>query len=113
MVEEFVTRGWIRFRPDSRVRTWVDHARTAALAAVHDPAHAHWHVCDGTWFIGVDALPNDSQGRIGGSEPLSGPAVRFIEDHLGGLPSLHPAQVSVIWPGYPRPRAGEGDAAFR
>ena len=31
---------------------------------------------------------------------------------LGPVPPLHPAQVSVIYPGYPRPRAGEGEAAF-
>ena len=113
MVERFFARGWVRFGPDPRVRDWAAHARVAALAAVRDPAHARWHVCDGTWFIGVDALPNDPAGRIAGSGPLTGAAVRFIEDHLGGLPPLHPAQVSVIWPGYPRPRAGEGAAAFR
>lgn len=113
MVERFFARGWARFGPDPRVRDWAAHARIAARQAVQDPAHAHWHVCDGTWFIGVDALPNDSQGRIGGSTPLSGPAVNFIETHLGALPPLHPAQVSVTWPGYPRPREGESTAAFR
>jgi len=113
VVEAFLARGWVRFGPDPRVRDWAAHARVAALAAVRDPAHAGWHVCDGTWFIGVDALPNDSRGRIGGSAPLCGPAVSFIEDHLGALPPLHPAQVSVIWPGYPRPREGEGAAAYR
>lgn len=113
MVERFFTRGWARFGPDAAVREWAAHALEAARVAVHDPAHAHWHVCAGTWFVGVDALPNDAQGRIGGSAPLTGPAVEFIGARIVPLPPLHPAQLSVIWPGYPRPREGESTAAFR
>ncbi|GGH26654.1 hypothetical protein SAMN05444007_10344 [Cribrihabitans marinus] len=112
MVEGFETRGWVRFPFDPVLADWVAHARPRARAALDDPALAHWHDCDGTWFVGVDALDNDAQGRVGGSDPLSGQAMRFIADHLGMLP-LHRAQVSVLWPGYPRPRRGEGAAAFR
>jgi hypothetical protein len=36
-----------------------------------------------------------------------------VAEALWGALSLHRAQVSVIWPGYPRPRAGEGAAAFQ
>lgn len=113
MVTEFFTRGWAKFGPDPRVLDWAAHALPAARAAVRDPKLAHWHVCEGTWFVGVDALPNDETGRIGASAALCGPAVDFIETHIGPLPPLHPAQLSVIWPGYPRPREGESDAAFR
>ncbi len=113
MVTEFFTRGWVRFGPDARVRDWVAHARPAARAALDDPGLAHWHVCAGTWFVGVDALPNDGAGRIGGSGPLAGPAVELLETHLGPLPPLHRAQLSVVYPGYPQPREGESAAAFR
>lgn len=113
MVNSFFTRGWAGFGPDPRVTAWAAHALDAARVAVTDPKLAHWHVCEGTWFIGVDALPNDASGRIGASAPLTGPAVEFIEAHIGPLPPLHRAQLSVIRPGYPKPRDGESAAAFR
>ncbi len=113
MVEAFRTHGWVRFPHDAGVADWAARARAVAARAVRDPAFARWHVCGGTWFVGVDALDNDPQGRVAGSGPLAGPAVEFIRHHLGGLPPLHRGQVSVVHPGYPRPREGESDAAFR
>ena len=50
---------------EAATRNWADHALPAARAAVTDPANAQWHVCEGTWFVGVDALPNDIRGRVG------------------------------------------------
>lgn len=113
MVSDFFTRGWARFGPDPQVRLWADAALRVGRAALRDPAFSHWHVCGGTWFVGLDALPNDAEGRVAGSGPLTGPAVDFIKDHLGGLPPLHRGQLSTVFPGYPRPREGEGEGAFR
>ncbi|MEX0349889.1 MAG: hypothetical protein AB3N15_10745 [Paracoccaceae bacterium] len=112
MVERFRQKGWIRFPFDAVLAHWVEHALPAARAAVGDPGHAEWHDCEGTWFVGVDALENDAEGRVNGSPPLGGQAMAFIRDHLGAQ-ALHKGQVSVIYPGYPRPRRGEGEAAFR
>lgn len=112
MVEEFLRRGWLRFPYDPVLSGWVDHVLPAARHAVTDPAHAQWLDCEGTWFIGVDALDNDETGRVGDGPALAGQAVEFITRHLGMLP-LHRGQVSVTYPGYPRPRRGEGEAAFR
>ncbi len=109
----FAWRGWARFGVDPAVADWVRHALPLAQAAVQDPALSHWRQCEGTWFVGVDALPNDSRGRVGGSQPLAGEAVDFISRHFGPMPELHRAQVSVVYPGYPRPRDGETDTAFR
>lgn len=111
--QAFEARGWSIFDTDPQVVDWVAHARPAAQAAVQNPDLARWLDCDGTWFVGVDALPNDAQGRVGDSGPLPGRAVDFITDHMGGLPPLHAAQVSVVYPGYPRPRHGESDGAAR
>ncbi len=108
----FAERGWLRFQTDPAVLAWVRHARPAARDAVRDPELARWLQCQGTWFIGVDALPNDALGRIRGSEPLAGAAMAFIATRIGPVPPLHRAQVSVVYPGYPRPRTGESDAAF-
>ncbi|CUH44108.1 hypothetical protein [Ruegeria atlantica] len=109
---DFWDKGWIRFRHDPTLAQWVEHALPQARASVTDPAYAEWLDCEGTWFIGVDALDNDPEGRVGQSDLLSGQAMDFIAEHYGRLP-LHKGQVSVVYPGYPRPRRGENEAACR
>lgn len=109
---DFGADGWITFPADPALLTWVGVARARALTAVNDPAQrARGLVCEGTWFVGVDALDNDAEGTVDGV-PLAGVARQAADALFGELP-LHRAQVSVTWPGYPRPRAGESDAAFR
>ncbi|WP_037310099.1 hypothetical protein [Ruegeria halocynthiae] len=109
---DFWANGWVKFPFDPDIAEWVNHALPLARASVDDPAHAAWLDCDGTWFIGVDALDNDPKGRVGRSDVLAGQAMAFIAEHYGSLP-LHKGQVSVIYPGYPRPRRGEGANAAR
>ncbi len=111
MVKEFWQRGWVQFGFDRLLADWAAHALRDARKSLGDPAHAQWLDCEGTWFIGVDALDNDAVGAVGDSGPLRGDAIDFIQDQLT-LHALHKAQVSVIYPGYPRPRQGEGEAAF-
>ncbi|WP_170564795.1 hypothetical protein [Ruegeria atlantica] len=108
----FWDKGWIRFPYDPTLAQWVEHALPQASASVTDPTFAEWLDCEGTWFIGVDALDNDPEGRVARSDVLSGQAMDFISEHYGRLP-LHKGQVSVVYPGYPRPRRGEGEAATR
>jgi len=98
---------------DPAIADWTNHARPHAIRAINDPQNAHWLQCEGTWFVGVDVLPNDAKGRIGASQELTGTAVDFIARLYGDMPPLHRAQVSVTWPGYPRPRMGETEAGFR
>ncbi len=104
--------GWTIFDHDPRTARWAAAARKAALGVVTDPANTDGLRAGGTWFVGVDVLPNAPDGSIAGV-PLAGPAI----DHLHAAHALpeewHPAQVSVIYPGYPQPGAGETDAAFR
>lgn len=113
MVAAFLQNGWAQFPAEAPLRNWAAEARIAALARIADPVQrAQWLQCQGTWFVGVDTLPNDSQGRVGASAPLDCAATDAARDLYGALP-LHPGQVSVTYPSYPRPRAGESDAAFR
>ncbi len=112
MVNAFHERGWIKFTYDALLADWVARALPAARASVTDPAHAEWHDCEGTWFIGVDALDNDAQGRVTGSAALGGAAIDLAYQQFGPI-DLHKGQVSVIYPGYPRPRRGESEAAAR
>jgi len=114
LARQFFTRGWCCFAADPVLGGWVDAALPAARASVEDSKNARWLRYQGTWFAGVNALPNDARGAVAGSEPLAGAAVDFIAAELGldGF-AWDAAQVSVCYPGYPRPMEGESDALFR
>lgn len=95
--------GWQRIGPHPAIRAWADAARKAALGTLATSPEP-WR-CGGTWFVGVDALPNGPDGAIGGSP--------FPWEALPLPPGpLHPAQLSVIRPGYPQPSSEDSDAAF-
>lgn len=98
--------GFVCFPVDPDTLRWARAARRQGRAILRDAPDQI--VCEGTWFVGVDALPNRPDGSIAGV-PLAGAAPTA----LSPLPSLHKAQLSVIFPGYPRPRDGESNAAFR
>lgn len=103
--------GWQSFPHDPELARWVDGALPHALAAVADPDNARWLRCDGTWFAGVNALPNAADGSIGASGPLRGIAVDAARDLIGQDRRWDKAQVSAIYPGYPR-QENENDTAF-
>lgn len=110
--DRFHEHGYLRFAADDATRAWAESAHAAAAAAARDPAQAHWLRCGGTWFVGVDALPNDAAGRVLGGPPLGGAAWDFIRGELGLDLPLHRAQVSICYPGYPRPSPEESEAAY-
>ncbi|MFB9149510.1 hypothetical protein [Roseovarius ramblicola] len=112
MVAGFAGKGWAIFPPEPGVQAWARAARNAARVRMAEPERRQAGLaCEGTWFVGLDCLPNDAAGCVAGV-PLIGAARRAADALAGPLP-LHAGQVSVVWPGYPRPRAGEGPAAFR
>jgi hypothetical protein len=95
--------GWQKIGPHPAIAAWAGAARTAALdhlATTDEP----WR-CGGTWFVGVDALPNDRDGRVQGT-PFPWSALPLVPE------PLHRAQLSVIRPGYPQPSPEETPAAF-
>ncbi|NQV45179.1 MAG: hypothetical protein HQ501_09765, partial [Rhodospirillales bacterium] len=129
MKQVFFDTGWCRFPHDPALAEWVTHALPAARLAVTAPENAEWHRCQGTWFVGVNALPNDSRGALGDGPPLAGQAVNFIHQELGltgfatgdgtGFATgsangfeWDRAQVSICYPGYPKPMEAESDANF-
>ncbi len=95
--------GWRRTGPDPQIAAWAAGALPVASRAVAD-SREEWR-CGGTWFVGVDALPNGPDGAMGGV------ALPWAALDLAPAP-LHRAQVSVVKPGYPRPWKGEDATAF-
>jgi len=103
MVVSDANPGWQRIGPHPPILAWAEAARDAALKTLATSTEP-WR-CGGTWFVGVDALPNGPDGAINGTP--------FPWDALPLPPEpLHPAQLSVIRPGYPQPSPDESPAAF-
>jgi hypothetical protein len=102
-------RGWAVFAPERATLAWAAAALAAARVVLADPAERRWYRHGGTWFVGVDALPNDAVGRVAGGPPLSGAAVAAS----GWAGPWHRAQLSAVFPGYPRRDADETEAAHR
>jgi hypothetical protein len=100
--------GFVTFAPDAGVARWAEVARGRAARLARDAALQAANLRhQGTWFVGVDVLPNATDGSLEGV-PLTGPWAPYVPD----LP-LHPAQVSIIYPGYPKQDPQESDANHR
>jgi hypothetical protein len=94
---------------DPAVAAWATAAHAEALKITADPVQqSRWLRHGGTWFVGVDALPNLPDGSIGGV-PLAG-AWRGL---ITAPAHWHNAQLSVIHPGYPGRDPTDTDAAHR
>lgn len=116
-IASFFRRGWVRFPHDPEIADWAARVRPVAAACLERAEYRErWLRCGGTWFIGANVLPNDTDGAIveAGVPPLAGAPVRFIWDALG-LENVEwdKGQVSVCFPGYPQPSPDESAAAFR
>lgn len=97
--------GYVVMSYDPAVLAWSKAALAVASAIVaQDPERRHGK----TWFVGVDALPNGRDGSIAGV-PLRG----SWRDYIADPAHWHRAQLSVVYPGYPRQDPDESDAAHR
>lgn len=96
-------RGWRRIA-GAGIAAWAAATGPVARRAVEDSG-VPWR-CGGTWFVGLDALPNGPDGAVGG--------VGFPWKDIGlqAVP-LHPGQLSVTRAGYPRQGEEESESAFR
>ena len=100
--------GFTTFAHDAGVARWAEVAGKRAAALAQDPTLQAANLRHGkTWFVGVDVLPNAVDGSVDGVV-LNG----AWRSHVPDMP-LHPAQVSIIYPGYPLRDADESDANHR
>lgn len=106
---DLATDGFVVFEPTVQVARWAASAHLAACDVLDDPDQRDkWLRHGGTWFVGVDALPNATDGSIVGVG-LSGPW-----DNIVTRPKVwHRAQVSVVYKGYPKRNPQESEAAHR
>jgi hypothetical protein len=105
--------GWCRVPADAAARSWAAGALSLARAALSGVQADQWR-CGATWCVGLDLLPNGPAGHLPDGTPPPEEALRLAWAHLGRAPAaLHPAQVSVLRPGYPRHGPEDSAAAFR
>ena len=101
-IDDYQRRGWLRFPAEFSMLAWINAAIEATRDVADWPSYATWLRNGGTWFVGVDALENDAEGRVGDGPPLSGRAVDFIHAILlRQRIASHRGQVSICYPGYP------------
>lgn len=108
-MSNFRETGWtvLPWREDTAA--WAAAAIVAARDVVSDPdMRRRWLRHGGTWFVGVDALPNADDGSIGGV-PLAG----GWKEMTGEWATWHRAQLSVVFPGYPVRDPDETESAHR
>ena len=112
--KQFFESGWCLFSADHHIDRWIDASLAFARKTVIDENHAQWLRCGGTWFAGVNLLPNKVDSSLPGGSELSGEVIDFIHNVLQ-LNDFNwdRAQVSVCYPGYPQPMTSESEAAFR
>lgn len=112
--DEFFNKGWCALPYDPRLKEWVEYCRPYAYATIDHTENRRWFRCGGTWFAGVNALNNDRQGIVNRGPPLTGLAVDFLNRHLdSGNLGWDMAQISICYPGYPRPMDSETTTAFQ
>lgn len=110
---DFFTRGWIKFEHDPLLANWVEHTLAPVKSTISRKEHRQWLRCGGTWFAGVNILDNDAAGSVNGGPGLSGEAIGFIRKELGfNELALDAGQVSICYPGYPKPMPEESSTAF-
>ena len=106
----FGQKGWCKFDYDPCIARWAEAAHKEGCLVLRDTAmREKWLQCAATWFVGVDALPSDPAGRIGDAD-LKGVVIDALSETQ--TKPLHPAQLSIMFEGYPKPREGESEAAY-
>lgn len=101
--------GYIVFNTDPDVSRWAAAAHQIGTERAQDPRTKAANLRHGnTWFVGVDALPNDPSGAINNT-PLKGP----WQDHITAPDHWHAAQLSIVYPGYPKQDPEESGANHR
>ena len=93
----FGNTGYIEFGYDEQIAKWAECAKKKSSGILADPAHLQkWLQCEGTWFVGVDVLPNNSSGDFTNAKLPH--VFRSFMDKIN-LKPYHKAQLSVIFPG--------------
>lgn len=111
---DFLDKCWTRFPASKAMRNWIETAKPYVAAALADPRNDGSFLCGRTWFVGTNALPNDARGAIGGGPKIPAGILEALQSCTPApAPDLDRGQISICFPGYPKPNSGETDASYR
>ncbi|MEM7194081.1 MAG: hypothetical protein AAF402_03965 [Pseudomonadota bacterium] len=111
---EYLNKGWTQFGTDTRLLNWVHQICPFANRVLHAPENKEWFRYGNTWFAGVNVLPNRTDGSVESTDALQCDATEFIQQiGLQSTIELDNGQLSVCYPGYPKPSPTESEAANR
>ena len=98
--------------PGAGIGPWIEAARAKAIEIARDQDMINaWLRHGGTWFVGVNCLPNDTDGTIS-KIPFPNGLNRMVRDRFS-FDEWDLAQISINYPGYPKQDPQESDAAAR
>ncbi|MEL6235262.1 MAG: hypothetical protein AAFR46_12720 [Pseudomonadota bacterium] len=105
--------GWAALGRVAGLADWVDAVRPLATALAAAEAGGARR-SGGTWYAGVNILPNGPDGAVPQGPPLPAALTGLVAQITGFAAwQWEPAQISVCYPGYPRPDPSERESAFR
>jgi len=111
VLQHYQQHGWCKFGYDDELYRWVDHVLPYAINCLKTKENEQWWRYQRTWFVGVNALPNDASGVVDGGPKFSGTAQRFMRQNLNlSTSQMDRAQVSTCFPGYPKAASDESEA---
>lgn len=109
----FFDNGWRAFDYDPALAQWAAENLPRARDIAADHSRQDTELRHGkTWFVGINALPNDGDGAVDGGVALTGRGYDWVKHHVSNAP-LDAAQISVAYRGYPLQDRREGDANFK
>jgi len=115
-LHQLQSKGWVCLPAQPAIEAWRQQALPVALERMAAPELQQWWRYQKTWFVGVNALPNDPLGRLTDDGPEVAESLRqLLADYLHcplASMAFDQAQISACMPGYPQPNSQESDAAF-
>ena len=80
-LNDFERKGWIKFEFDQHLEHWAKTANSEINLKLRNKEFLqNGLTCQGTWFVGVEALENDPDGSLNGV-PLRGPFKSLMESY--------------------------------
>ena len=115
MTQNYEDNGWVKFKYDAKLYDWLKTVSREVFSEIqnHDNRN-NWLRYQGTWFSGVNVLKNNIQGAVVGGLRLDTDSSRWALEKFNVKEiKWDKGQVSVCYPGYPKPAHSESLAAFK
>jgi len=112
-LHQLALQGWGQLPVSTELEAWQNYTLPFALQRMQAPDLQQWWRYQNTWFVGVNALPNDTNGALDTGPSLPTDLLKQLTDYVACTElALDQAQISACMPGYPKACADEPAASF-